>query len=369
MFARSVQTSKCDVFDKDAFLRYNASMNTHYPRVTAVTSMFGDRWKFLTQVVTAVMNDPHVTKLIIVDNGSSNKEEILNGTKEYGERVQVIREEKNLGSAGGFAIALEAAQHTDCDFVFMLDDDSVPEDGAITSFMEIMRLFPDQKVVLSGNRYTLLTNTEYFYKPSIADDSVRGTFFEVFSWKKVRHFFKLFLWKRKGHHKRGPFIPIIPTEAFIYGGAFIPIDAVRKAELPDKSLFLYGDDIEYSWNVKKLGYDTYYCSIPRLYDVDATFGTNGSHIFGQFDPQTSDFKVYYRIRNMVRLSRKHSKQGKFVLFLNVFFWMLGLFTLGLYEYGPTKIYWKRLKLMTQAVIAGYYPDSALAQGVEGLFFR
>ncbi|MES3006069.1 MAG: glycosyltransferase [Patescibacteria group bacterium] len=342
-------------------------MNTQYPRVTVVTIIFGDRWKFLTQVVTAVMKDPHVVKLIIVDNGSQNKEEIENGTKEYGDRVEILREEKNQGSAGGFHIALERARHTDCDFVFMLDDDSVPEDGAITSFMEIMRLFPDQKVVLSGSRFNVLENKEHFYKRSIPDDKPHFTFFEVFSLGKLVHFFKLFFWKTK-KIKRGPFIPVIPTEGFVYGGAFIPIDAVRKADLPDKSLFLYGDDVEYSWNIKKLGYDTYLCTIPRLYDVDFTFGANSSHIFGQFDPNTAPFRVYYRIRNMVRLSRKHSKQGNIELFLNIFFWISGLFILGLYEYGPTQNYFKRVKLMIQAVYAGYYPKSDVAKKAEGSFF-
>ena len=31
--------------------------------------------------------------------------------------------------------------------------------------------------------------------------------------------------------------------------------AVREAPLPDASLILYGDDIEYSWGIKKLGYE------------------------------------------------------------------------------------------------------------------
>lgn len=343
-------------------------MSTHYPRVTVVTIIFGDRWKFLNQVVTAVMADPHVTKLIIVDNGSKNKEDIENGTKEYGDRVKIIREEKNMGSAGGFHIALEAARHTDCDFVLMLDDDSVPEPGAITSFMEIMRLFPDQKVVLSGNRFNLLENKEYFYKPSILNDTPRGTFFEVFSFKKFVHFLKLFFWRHKKQTKRGPFIPIIPTEGFIYGGAFIPIDAVRDAPLPDASLFLYGDDIEYSWNIKKLGYNSFLCSLPRIYDVDSTFGSSGSHIFGQFDKNTAPFKVYYRIKNMVRLSRRHSKQLKVVLFLNILFWMLGLYIVGLFRYGPSDTYFKRVKLMTKAVYTGYFPKSKTAKKIESSFF-
>ncbi|MFH1188275.1 MAG: glycosyltransferase [bacterium] len=343
-------------------------MSSIYPKVTVVTIMFGDRWKFLSQVVTAVMRDLYVTKMVIVDNGSSNKEDIENGTKEYGDKVTVLRQEKNLGSAGGFSIALDYARGTDCDFVFILDDDSVPEDGAIASFMEIMKLFPDQKVVLSGSRFNVLNNKEYFYQPSILNESVRGTFFEVLSLKKFVHFLKLLLGKYKKPKKRGPFIPIIPTEGFIYGGTFIPIEAVRKAPLPDKSLFLYGDDIEYSWNIKQLGYSTYLCSVPRICDVDLTFGANDSHIFGQFDPSTKPFRVYYRIRNMVRLSIKHSKQLPPVLFFNIFFWILGLLILGLFKFGPTPTYFKRAKLIVLAMYAGYYQKSKITKKLEESFF-
>lgn len=342
-------------------------MTTLYPRVTAVTIMYGDRWKFLSQVVISVMRDPYVTKLVIVDNGSKNKEEIENGVKEYGDRVIVLRQEKNLGSAGGFAVALDYARSIDCDYVFILDDDSVPEERAIMSFMEILRLFPDRKVVLSGSRDNVLDSKEYFYKPSIPDDKPHGTFFEVFSIKKFIHFIKL-LNPIKNKTKHGPFIPIIPTEGFVYGGAFIPIEAVREAPLPDASLFLYGDDIEYSWNIKELGYESYLCSKPRLYDIDLTFGTNGSHIFGQFEPNTLPFKVYYRIRNMVRLSIKYSKQPSLVLFLNIFFWMLGLFILGLFKFGLTVTYFKRVKLMILAVYTGYFPKSKVAKDIEASFF-
>lgn len=343
-------------------------MTMLYPRVTAVTIMYGDRWKFLSQVVIAVMRDPYITKLVIVDNGSSNEKEIANGVKEYGNRVTVLRQDKNLGSAGGFAVALNYARSTDCDYVFILDDDSVPEEGTIMSFMEIIRFFPNRKVVLSGSRDNVLENKEHFYKPSIPDDKPRGTFFEVFSIKKFVNFIRL-LDPRKRKIKRGPFIPIIPTEGFIYGGAFIPMEAVREAPLPDASLFLYGDDIEYSWNIKKLGYESYLCSKPRLYDVDLTFGTSSSHVFGQFEVSTLPFKVYYRIRNMVRLSIKHSMQSPPILFLNIFFWMLGLFILGLFKFGPTVTYLARAKLMTLAVYAGYFPNSRVAKDLELSFFK
>jgi hypothetical protein len=104
-----------------------------------------------------------------------------------------------------------------------------------------------------------------------------------------------------------------------------------------------------------------------MYDVDMTFGENGSHIFGQFDKRTAPFKVYYRLRNMVRLSRKHSKQSKIVLFFNILVWVFGLFILGFIKNGPTKNYFERVTLMCKAVYAGYYPKSSLAIKTENCF--
>lgn len=338
-----------------------------YPRVTVATITHGERWKFLSQVINAVMRDPHVVKLIIVDNGSEEKSEIREGVKIFGDKVTIVENERNLGSAGGFAVALEHARGTECDFVLLLDDDSVPQDGIIDAFMDVLKFFPDQKVVLSGSRHNVLDNKEVFYRQTLIDDTPHGTFFEVFSSKKIIYFLKL-LTRKKKEQKRGPFVPIIPSEGFVYGGVFIPIVAVREAALPDKSLFLYGDDIEYSWNIRKLGYACYVCTIPKLYDVDQTFGMGGSHIFGQFDPHTAPFKVYYRIRNMVRLSRKHTHQSSVSLFLNIMMWMIGLYILGLAKYGPRSTFWSRVMLMNKAVYAGYFPNSRSVRKLEESFF-
>ena len=197
---------------------------------------------------------------------------------------------------------------------------------------------------------------EKFYQLSLKKPSATGTFFEVFSASKFVNFLNLLNQKKAGDNKPSPFIPIIPVAAFVYGGSFIPMQAVRETALPDASLFLYGDDIEYAWAIKKSGYDAYLCASPLMYDVDLTFG-EGSHIFGLFEGKTLPFKVFYRVRNMVRISRKHSSQSAPVLFINMFVWILGLYILGFLRFGPTKVYFSRAKLIAQAVMAGFSKSS------------
>jgi GT2 family glycosyltransferase len=325
-------------------------------KVTVLTVTYGNRFAYLSQVIRRVMEDTSVTKLIIVDNGSHNKEAIHNEASKYGERVIILREEKNIGSAGGFAKGLLAACATECDYVLMLDDDNVPEKGFVDIFSQTLATFGGKKVVLCGNRFQLQGNEEVFYTPPPYKTTSTGTFFDVISFSKARRFFELF--KKDTQVVRGPLTPSIPNESFAYGGTLLPIEAVRKAELPDPSLVLYGDDIEYSWNVKKLGYESYVCISPKIADVDLTFGSS-SHIKGLFDPQTKSFKVYYRIRNMVRLSLKHSKQMKVVLVTNILVWVTGLCIIGIASQGIGKLFWKRAYLIMRAVIAGFYLNASI----------
>lgn len=325
-----------------------------HPKVTVVTVTFGNRLKFLSQVVTAVMKDSYVTNFIIVDNGSNNKLEIEAEVKPYGERITVLRQEHNLGSAGGFALALVEAKKIECDHVFMLDDDCVPAEGFVQDFLNTLDLFPSKKVVLTGSRIDLPGNKDFFYQPLLSNTSAQNTFFEIFSLRKLYLFLRKLSGKTKSIDYTRPFVPIMPNRAFVYGGAFLPISAVKEAPLPDASLVLYGDDVEYSWGIKRLGYDSYVCARPIIRDLEVSFG--GDHILGLFDPEAQLFKVYYRLRNMVRISRRNTTQNPIVLFLNIIVWTLGLFTLGLFKYGFSVAYFKRVRLVGIAIIAGYHDD-------------
>lgn len=329
--------------------------------VAVVTVTYGKRWHFLLQVIEAVLKDSHVSCFIIVDNGSQNKDEIKRGVHEYGERVIILRSEKNIGSAGGFALGLEKARTIDCDFVYILDDDNVPEEGSVDTFLRIKKQLNEEKVVLVGNRVDIPGSEEVFYHKGQGLTEPKGTFFEPVSLVKIAHFISL-LFKRKLNHSRELSSPreFVPNESFVYGGAFIPIEAIRKAPLPDKDLVLYGDDIEYSWGIKRLGYSSYVCYSPKIHDLEVSFGES-SQVVGLFDQKTLLFRVYYRIRNMVLISRRNTRQSKIGLLISILVWIEALSFLGLVRYGFNKNYVKRVFLMWRAVYAGYFPNTKIPE--------
>jgi GT2 family glycosyltransferase len=327
------------------------------PNVAVLTVTYGTRWHFLSQVVGEVMKDAHVSKLIIVDNGSQNNKEIIEGARIYGDRITILRLEKNIGSAGGFAKGIEYVRGIDCEYVLMLDDDNLPEERTIDKFIEQRKKLAGDRIVLVGNRVNIPGNENIFYGDEKSEILPKGSFFQGLSFKKIRNFLSLFSKQKPSLKNPGTVLQeCIPNESFVYGGAFIPIEAIREAPLPDKNLILYGDDIEYSWGIKRLGYESYVCQSPKIYDIDMSFG-EGSQAVGLMAPETPLFRIYYRIRNMVLISRRNTKQSKVALFVNIFIWLVGLFILGLARYGMKADFFKKVWFILGAVWAGYFPES------------
>jgi GT2 family glycosyltransferase len=330
-------------------------------KVTVVTVVYGSRWPLLKQVADACLQDSRYTTFIIVDNGCADASAMDAFAASYGERIVILRQEKNIGYSGAISQGLTRARETDCDYVFVLDDDSVPEVGAIDHFLKNLAMFGDRKVILVGNRVDVPGNRDIFTARPLHDAPPRGTLFEVFSFRKLINAVKLVL--RIEPRSDHPFIPIVPTEAFVTGGTFLPIDVVRTVDVPDASMFIYGEDLDYSWRIRRLGYQSYACARPIIRDLDMTFPEYGDHIFGLFNPKTPAYKVYYRMRNAVRISLRHSDQSRFVLALNVSVWFIGLCLIGLYKWGLTSAFFSRAKLVATALYTGFVPSAPIPEVV------
>lgn len=330
-------------------------------KVTVVTVVYGTRWPLLKQVAEACLVDPRYTSFIIVDNGCADAVAMDSFAAAYPGRIIILRQEKNIGYSGAISQGLTRARETECDFVFVLDDDSVPEVGAIDHFLTNLALFGDRKVILVGNRVDVPGNKDVFTSRPLHDAPPRGTLFEVFSVRKLVNAVKLVLGiaPRTDH----PFLPIVPTEAFVTGGTFLPIDVVRTVDVPDASMFIYGEDLDYAWRIRRLGYQSYACARPIIRDLDMTFPEYGDHVFGLFNPKTPAYKVYYRMRNAVRISLRHSDQSRLVLALNVSVWFLGLCIIGLIKWGLTAAFFSRAKLVATALYTGFKPETPVPSEV------
>lgn len=126
--------------------------------VCAVIVTYGNRFHLLKQVIDGCLRN-NVKKIIIVDNASekASKDQLMKMLLELKDKLKVISLEENLGSAGGYKKGLEYAYSCpECEFIWLLDDDNVPEDEALKTLLHFYQnlTYPNKeyKVALASFR-------------------------------------------------------------------------------------------------------------------------------------------------------------------------------------------------------------------------
>ncbi len=101
--------------------------------VFVVTVTYGNRFHLLRQVIEAAFNEG-VDKVIVVDNNSGleSRKRLREYHRLNKDKVDVLYLSENLGSAGGFKKGLERAYNdSECEFIWLLDDDNLPMPGSL----------------------------------------------------------------------------------------------------------------------------------------------------------------------------------------------------------------------------------------------
>lgn len=332
-------------------------------RIIAIVVTYGKRWHYLEQVIAAILRDDHVSRLILVENASQDDDKIQDGVKKYGNRVKIIRHEKNLGSAGGFTAGIVAARQEDADYVYLSDDDMVIEDDFANKFFASHTVIANGQVVLASRRKSYWAGTDVHYSPETV---VRPrVYFNIFNPRILKVFISTLLGfkSKKVSRENRFFFPIIPSQGWAYGGVLLPMSVVREAPLPDTTLMLYLDDIVYSWGIVDAGVPCFAVYTPSLEDLELTH--SGQHTTtGLYDPNISTTKIYYETRNRVRVSLGYGRASRGLLAIRVFIWGVGVCALGLVRAGLSHHYGERTKLIVEALRAGFDVSRSVPESVQ-----
>ena len=106
-------------------------------KISAIIVTYNPDINRLKKVVSALNNQ--IDKLILVDNGSTNSNKILNTLKNKRYKIEVILLKQNLGLAKGLNIGVKSLKKSD--FVLTLDQDTIIKKNAIkTSINEYILL-------------------------------------------------------------------------------------------------------------------------------------------------------------------------------------------------------------------------------------
>jgi GT2 family glycosyltransferase len=88
--------------------------------------------------------------VIVVDNASTDGTADAVATAHP--QARLLRLDRNTGGAGGFAAGLAAALDDGADLVWLMDDDTVPEPGALAALLDTRRRYPGRPPAVLASR-------------------------------------------------------------------------------------------------------------------------------------------------------------------------------------------------------------------------
>lgn len=199
------------------------------PSVVAVVAVVvtWNRRDLLTEAVDALRAQTHLpAAIVVIDNASTDgTSELLDSG--YAEGLDVVHLRENTGGAGGFAVGIERALAHQPDLVWLLDDDTVPEETAAAELVKAWRDYPAQA---PGSRPAVLASrvvwTDGRDHPMNTPRTKPGATAE--------------------EKAAAAAVGAIPIRSASFVSIMCDAATVRERGLPIADYFLWNDDFEYS---------------------------------------------------------------------------------------------------------------------------
>lgn len=318
---------------------------------TVVSVTYGTRVHLLKQVVLAVDRlCPQIQDMVIVDNASQGDLRSLRDCV-VRLRLHILREEVNRGSAFGFARGIRfAVDHTESDFIWLLDDDNRPEPGALSALLHVIEANGGLDVC-----------TAFSFRPSEGGQAsamaagrycrARSNSFYYFHWRDIpQKLGRLF----SARETPTPISPDTVLEAYEapYGGFLFAKKWVDRVGLPDAELFLYYDDVDFTWRFVKAGARLVHAGASVVTDLEPGWyaGRRGNPLFFS---RADEFRVWFAVRNRVFLERRDLVTSAPMYLLNVMISCLANSVLAIIREGRPLLSLRRLALIVKAASAGW----------------
>lgn len=230
-------------------------------KVLAVVVTY-NRKKLLKECISALLSQSYEQlKILIVDNASTD------GTEEVVKRftepqISYVNTGANLGGAGGFQFGIREGMKLGADYLWLMDDDSIPTKSAL------------QGLMFSANN---LGNFGFLSSKVLWKDHTmcRMNVPKVSIYHKLRNF--------DGSPKR--------IEMATFVSFLVPTKVVERVGLPIKEFFIWSDDLEYSSRIAAK-YPCYF--IPTSVIVHKCKSNNGSNIVSDSPERLGRYKYAYR---------------------------------------------------------------------------
>lgn len=216
----------------------------------------------------------------VVDNASEdNSAEAIQ--KEYGDKVELIVNEENLGGSGGFNAGLRRALENGHKYLVCLDNDVIVDENAIEELYNFLENNPDVGMV--GSKVYNMNNPDIVQQFGIKID------------------FKDYCVESKyvNYIEDGSMPEVTYSDSVAACSLMIRSSVVREIGVMPEEYFLYWDDIEWGYRCNLAGYKV------------ASYGKSKVlHAMGAKKESVNTFPTYYAWRNWITFFIKYTPEEK-----------------------------------------------------------
>ena len=231
--------------------------------VTAVVVTY-NRVELLGECLDAlVAQTTPVGRVVVVDNASTDDTaELLASRSE----VDVVRMSVNTGGAGGFAVGVEEALSGECDAIWLLDDDTIPEPDCLAELVRASDGYPGAAPAVVASRVVWTDGRDH---PMNTPRTLPGA--------------------SPGAIEAAASVGARPIRSASFVSVLIDAGAARHTALPIADYFLWNDDFEYTTRLIRAGSGI---AVPSSVAVHKT------RTFGDSDTDPGE-RFYFEVRNKV----------------------------------------------------------------------
>lgn len=188
---------------------------------------------------------------------------------------KVLSLSENMGGSGGFYAGMAAALKTDCDWVFVADDDAVPHADMLERLISFAETHPKE----TDEAAALCT--------SVNNQGRREGIHRCRIEKSVMGYWEKYI--PESEYKKEFFY----ADIYSFVGAMIRRSALEKGGLAREDFFIYNDDYEHAVRISKVG--KIICVPSSVMD----------HIDNLNYEKQATWRDYYATRNAVIMHRTH----------------------------------------------------------------
>ncbi len=228
---------------------------------------------YLTACIDSLLKQTTEHTIIVVENGSVDKsDEILAG---YGKKIVVLKQQINLGFAGGVNVGIKYAIENNYDFVALFNNDAIADKDWLREMLGSFNKSPD-----------IMIATPAILKADKKQLDALGTSYSIFGAPFPRF-------------RNQKFDEISAEPEYVFGGAggasLYKVELFKEVGLFDEDFFAYYEEDDINFRAQLMGYKV--ITVPSSKVYHAIGGTSGK-IRGFTAKQTAQNFWYLYTKNM-----------------------------------------------------------------------